>query len=366
MVKRKIMLILVCVVVGYAAQVLFAIEGPSKKASVSNKPNVAMQAFELRMTGHTKEAIELLTKTIAEGSGNATSQFELARCYFWTVMHETESPTLTLKQKQQAMKGKLLSSKKAIQKALKADSKNPRYHFWAGIIGTCDTIYNAHSIWTIPGLPFDAIGTIKNYEKAVKLKPDYHQARHNLMGLYDRLPWFCGGNKSKAKKQLEQLEKLGPVYGAKARCEIQPRKQPEEKIAIWQKVVDAHPENAKAHAGLADAYMNAGKMDKASVHVDKAIMLDPSCNIKLLACARRFSALKKYKQAEQALYRFLESEPQPSVPLRAYAFRRLAGLKNKQGLNQEAEELKKQANQLDPVSIPSIRWLSVEDLLMAP
>ena len=328
--------------------------------------SIAGQAFELRMTGHTKEAIELLTKDIADGSANASVQFELARCYFWTMMHETESPNLTLKQKQQAMKGKLQSSKKAIQKAIKADPKNPRYHYWAGIIGTSNTIYDAHSIWTMPGLPFDSIGTINHYEKAVKLKNDYYQARQNLMGLYDRLPWFCGGNKSKAKKQLKQLEKLGSVYGARASCEIHPRKQPEEKIAIWQKVVDAHPENAKAHAGLANAYMNAKKMDKASVHVDKSIMLDPSCNISLLEYARRFSAMKKYKKAEQTLNSFLESKSQPQIPLRAYALRMLAKVKDKQGLHQEAEELKKQAHQLDPVNIPSIRWLPVEDLFTAP
>jgi tetratricopeptide (TPR) repeat protein len=342
-----------------------ALTVPAFSAAATNK-NIASQAFELRTTGHTEEAIDLLTRTIAEDTGNARSQFELARCYFWTMMHGTESGDLTLKQKQQAMKGKLLSSKKAIQKAIKTDPENARYHFWAGIIGTYNAIYDAHSIWTIPSLPFDSIATFNNYEKAVKLKPDYHQARQNLMGLYDRLPWFCGGNKSKAKKQLEKLEKLDPVYGARARCEIQPYKQPEEMIAIWQKVADAYPENAKAHAGLADAYMSAEKMDKASVHIDKAIALDPSCNISLLEYARRFSASKKYIKAEQVLNRFLESKPQPPVPLRAYAFRKIAKLKDKQGLHQEAEKLKKQAHQLDPVNVPSIRWLPVEDLLTAP
>ena len=187
-------------------------QGCSKydKSGNVNSVNVAAQAFELRMAGRVNEAIELLEKAVAADPENGPAQFELARDYFSTTMDSVERTEGTLKQKQKAMKDRLRSAQKAIEKAIKADSDNPRFHYWAGKIGTYSTVYDAHFIWTMPAVPLRSIDAIKSYEKAIKLKPDFYQARDELIGLYDRLPWYCGGNKSKARKHAKKLEQMAP------------------------------------------------------------------------------------------------------------------------------------------------------------
>ncbi|MFC1676362.1 hypothetical protein ACFL3G_04790 [Planctomycetota bacterium] len=263
--KRKIMFGLVCAIVGLAG---CALSGESVKLSAVNDPNeaaVAMQAFELRMAGNVDKAIELLKKAVAEYPGNGPAQFELARDYFCTLMDRVEHTEGTLKQRKKAMKKQLTLAEKAIKKAVKADPANPRYHYWAGRIGTYNVVYDAHSIWTMPAVPVDSINVIKSYEKAIMLKPDFHQARQELMGLYDRLPWYCGGNKSKAQEHAKKLEQMDPIYGARARCEIRPRKSPEEKTAIWK----------VALRELADIERKHGNNDRAQALEKQAKELDP-------------------------------------------------------------------------------------------
>ncbi|MFH1614407.1 MAG: tetratricopeptide repeat protein [Planctomycetota bacterium] len=178
-----------------------------------NDMDIAIQAFELRMEGRVDEAMELLEKTVAANPENAPAQFELARVHFCTTMDSVGRTEGTLKQKQKAMKDKLRFAQKAIEQAVKADPDNPRYHYWAGKIGTYNAVYDAHFIWTMPAVPIRSINFIKSYEKAIMLKPDFYQARHELIGLYERLPWYCGGNKHKAEYHAKKLEQMEPESG---------------------------------------------------------------------------------------------------------------------------------------------------------
>jgi tetratricopeptide (TPR) repeat protein len=331
----------------------------------SNSVSIATQAFELRMTGQVEKAMKILEAEAAANPKNAEALFELSRDRFCTIMNDVEGSEGTLKQKQKAMKDKLQSAQKAIKQAIKADPDNARYHYWAGIIGMYNLVYDAHFIWTMPAMPFDSSNMMASYEKAIDIKPDFHQARLTLMGCYDRLPWYCGGNQSKAEQHAKKLEQMDPVYGAKARCEIRPKKTPEEKIAIWEKVAAKLPNNADAHEGLADAYMNAGKIDKAIVHIDKALELDTSCRMILLDLARYYSSSKEYDNAEKAICHFTDSEPKPPIVLQACALRQLAGIKKRQGNNDEAQILEKKADELDPTNLPPIQHVPA-DLFVAP
>ena len=202
---------------------------PAKKPLESN---VAMQAFELRMAGKVDKAVELLEKAVAEDPGNGPAQFELARDYFCTTTDCVERTEGTLKQKQKAMKKQLTSAQKAIKRAIKANPDNPRYHYWAGRISTYNVVYDAHFVWTMPAVPIHSINAIKNYEKAVKLKPDFYQARHELIGLYDRLPWYCGGNKSKAREHAKKLNQTEPESGDDDLL-VAPSEQMKARIGIY-------------------------------------------------------------------------------------------------------------------------------------
>lgn len=263
--KKRIILVLVCLVVGLVESV-WGGQSAKQVPKKCSDPNVAMRAFELRMAGQVAEAIELLEKAVAANPANGPAQFELARVHFYTTMDSVERTEGTLKQKQKAMKDKLRSAKKAIEKAIKADPANPRYHYWAGKIGTYNVVYDAHFIWTMPMVPIHSGSVIKSYEKAIKLKPDFYQARQELIGLYERLPWYCGGNKSKAEKHAKKLEQMEPE-SSDDDLMVAPPKHMKTRLGIYDSRAVAV---AYAHSDWNDKRLKAkmAEMEKAKAEGD--------------------------------------------------------------------------------------------------
>lgn len=212
--------------------------------------------------------------------------------------------------------------------------------------------------------------TVESFKRAVELKPDFHEARLSLMGCYDRLPWYCGGSKSKAKEQAGKLEQADAVYGARALCELRPVKKRAEIIDIWTKVVTKFPDNAAAHAGLARVYMHNGDlpaedMEKAEEHIKKALELDPSKSRILLDLAWHYGQSKQLKKAEKAVRDYLEINSAGSASMRAYALRWLGLAQKMQGKDDEGKETLKKARQLDKYLWPT-RVPPPEDLFVAP
>lgn len=232
MAKRKTLIVLFCMIVGLAKMIFAEPLNNSTNSGDVNNVNIATQAFELRIEGKVDEALKLLEKAVATNPADGPAQFELARVHFCTTMDTVGETEGTLKQKQKAMKSKLTLAQKAIEKAIKADPANPRYHYWAGKIGTYLTVYDAHFITTMPAVPIRSINFLKSYEKAIKLKPDFYRARKELIGLYERLPWYCGGSKSKAKEHAKQLEQLEPEPQEDDLL-IPPPKQAKTRVGIY-------------------------------------------------------------------------------------------------------------------------------------
>jgi len=159
---------------------------------------------------------------------------------------------------------------------------------------------------------------------------------------------------------------MDPVYGAKARCEIQPRKTSKERTAIWEKVVADLPNSPGAHAGLAREYMRKRAWGRAAAHVDQTLRLDPSRAIILLELGVRYRrATKHFKEAEEAIQRYMRLVPPPPAALRAYALRELARIHRQQGSQKTAEALTKQANKLEPGRLSPI-WPQPADMYVAP
>ncbi len=354
MAKRKIIFVLLCVLLGLAEAVLAEPSNTSIDANDVNEENIAMRAFDLRMAGKVDEAKELLEKAAAEKPKDASIQFELARIYFYI---SSETLDLDLAQK-------------TIEKAVELKPDNARFHYWSGEIAMYNGIIKMRDFWGRLAMPGQMKKAVRHFKRAVELKPDFHQARLELMGMYDRLPWYCGGNKSKAKKQVEKLEQMNAVYGARGRCEIRPRKSRAEKIALWQEVVTKFPDNAAAHAGLARVYMHNGDfpaedMEKAGRHIKKALELDLSKSRILLDLAWHYGQGKQLEKAEKAIRDYLEIESVGPASMRAYALRWLGLAQKMKGKNEESKETLKKASQLDKYLWPT-RVPPPEDLFVAP
>lgn len=322
---------------------------------------IAARAFYLRMNGSLSDAIDLL-----EDSDDPAAQFELARCYMVNMKVQCKNDALTTEQKKKTIKQQIDLAHKAISKAIKADASNRRYYYQAGIIDTFRAVYDAHSVWTIAGLPAGSISSINNYKKAVRLDPDFHKARQNLMGLYDRLPWYCGGSKDDAEKQLKILMEKDVVYGARAQCEIRPRKKPEQKVEIWKKAVEQLPDDPAVHYELACAYINAKQNEDARIHINKAIELDVSADTMLLAYADACRRVNEFQKARQLIEQYLNSEPDPSRLHKAKAYRILAKVMKQQGDPEKEHVLRDLAGELDPYDIMSQNRIDADDLFTAP
>ena len=330
-------------------------------ASEEADTSVVMKAYDLRLVGQIDEAIKLISD-----SDDSVAQFELARCYFTQLQVGIENDQLSIEQKKQFIIDTIKLGDCAISKAIKVDPTNSRYYYWAGMINTLEAVYNAHSVWTAAGLPIESIKAINDYEKAVKIDPNNHRARQNLMGLYDRLPWFCGGSQEKAQKQYEILTLKDDLFAARAQCEIHPRKKPDQKIAIWQKVLKEYPDAPLAQEGMSLAYLAAGQLDKAWAHIEKTIQLDSSFSPLLLEYSKKCKRDKQYALAEKAIVQFMSTEPKPAIILQAAALRMLADVKECQDDKDSANDLRNRADKLCPANITALRWDSYYDLFTRP
>ncbi len=334
------------------------------------KPDIATRAFELRLAGKVGQARKLLEKAVKENPENARAQFELARDCFYMMMGPRVAGPGQRKAISKALDRNLKQARTAIMQAIKIEPDNPRYRYWAGKIYSYTAIDQSHSLLGNIFLPRNSKIAIQNYAKAVELKPDFHQARLELMGCYDRLPKNCGGDKAKAQQQARILQESDPVYGALARCEIQPRKTRKEKIEIWEKVLAKEPDNPDACLGLArellrDGDMSEDDMKKCLQCIDKALKLDPSKGEILLDLAQHYRR-RQPEKAGQTIERYLHLSPRPAVAMQALAMRELALIYQAQGKNNQAEIVRKKADELDPTNWPSFRWRPPADMFLTP
>lgn len=340
-----------------ATLLVMSIEASSDDA---NSPCVAIQAYELRMAGKLDEAQELLN----ENSKDAKAYFELSRVHFIRIYVEMSDDTREVKECHQAMKQHMANAEAAIEQAIKIDSQNPRYHYFNGVIAMYEGVSDMHSVWTMAGGTVKIADMLKHYEKALEIRPDYHQARLMVLGLYDRLPWYRGGDKQKAKQYAEQLKAMDDVYGAYAECELRCNDK-KDKVAIWREVVSKQPDSAAAHKGLGMELLDDGQLGQAVDEIEKTLKLDNSRSILLLHLARAYKKSGKLNEAEEYIQRYLDYDPKPAGIYRAHALRRLAKIKKQQGQNDSAESLFKQADEITKADI-DLRGLETIDLDKVP
>lgn len=287
--------------------------------------NVAQQAFQLRLAGRSDQAESLLREAIAKKPDATGLHEELARTLYYHM--------------------ELDAAQQAIDKARQLAPENARCHYLAGMIAT----YNA--IRKYRGGDQQAVAdqmkrAVDNFTQAIKLKPDYSEARLHLIQVYANNPAHLSGDKAKAKEHVRYLEKTDPVYGAQGRCSLE--RDAQAQVMLCQATVTDHPQDSRAHERLGVAYMHAGDLDQASDAIYKAAALAPQRSRVLFELALSAAQKKQYTRAEKALKDWLGSTPKPPVPLQAYIHGALGQLAHMQGDVEKGRELRTQAKELDP------------------
>jgi len=305
--------------------------------------NIAGDAYKLRMQGKVDDARILLEKTIRENPGDAAANYELAR----TMMHIALGNPRRLTES-------LAEAQRCMAKAEEDDPNNVIYPFFDGHVAL---------LQAYPSIMQDRSDAKKRvarlcgaFELALKLKPDYRQAMLYLVEIYGTLPQNQGGDKAKAEKYATQLEGLDAVFGAKARSILMPG--PANNIDYWQTVLKQHEGDADVLEELGKAYLRADNVDDAVACFEKAIKIDPGRAYLFLDLSiyHTWSAMqaengselfrKAVASGDAAVTRYLDSNP--VLPMRAYALGVQYKYKAHSGHRQQADELLKQAQALDP------------------
>jgi tetratricopeptide (TPR) repeat protein len=129
------------------------------------------------------------------------------------------------------------------EQAIKSSPQNAEYHRWLGRAYGAKA-EQSHSF-------FLARKVKKAFEMAVTLDPLNISARRDLMEYLVEAPWIVGGDKDKAKQQIEFINKLDPIEGRLAQAAFfSAEKKWKEAQIEYLAALDQRP-------GKIDAYMEA-------------------------------------------------------------------------------------------------------------
>jgi len=333
MTKKKNVLAGLC-----AAMVLglCILAGVAKGETDSRK--VASDAYKLRMQGKVDEARTLLEQAIKDNPHNAAAYYELAR----TKVH------MALHGEPQLREERIREAQQSIERAIENDPNNVIYPFFEGHIALFQVYMSSTKE--------NAARLCGAFESALKLKPDYRQAMLYLVEIYGTLPEDKGGDKSKTEQYAKQLEGMDKVFGAKARSVLLPGEA--NRVDYWQNVLKNNEGNADVLEELGKAYLGIDKVNDAALCFEKAAKINPEKTLLFLDLSiyHTWSAMaagndsellhKALTSGDAAVTKYLDSKP--VLPMQAYALGVQYKYKHHLGYKEQADELLKRAEALDP------------------
>lgn len=296
-------------------------------------------AYELRMKGETDNARAMLQNILDRDPSDGMAHYELAR--------------LKLAQMLGGGDVEIDSIIHSARQAVKADSQNVAFAFMEAV---------TRFVQAFMALMQEAENARKlvdeataSFERVLLLKPDYHEARMQLIEFYSALPEDMGGNKEKAAAHARELEKMDWFFAAQAGEIMKPEES--SRTDYWQKVLKERTGDLRVKKQLGLAYLEEGKLDEARTLFDEVTKSDPSCNTLMLDMARyhlyqvmwdRSKADEELPKAQAAIREYLSMEPAPIAPLKAWALGNLARIHFFSGQEEEGKKLMAEATALDP------------------
>jgi tetratricopeptide (TPR) repeat protein len=334
MAAKKTVLTGLCAVVVLGLCVL---AGAAKGETESKK--VAADAYKLRMQGKVDDARVLLEQAIQENPHNAAAHYELARTKLHMALGRGDPKKL---------EERIRDAQQSIVKAIENDPNNVIYPFFEGHIALFQVYISStkESVARLCGA----------FESALKLKPDYRQAMLYLVEIYGTIPEDKGGDKSKAEQYAKQLEGMDKVFGAKARSILLPGEA--NRVDYWQNVLKDNEGNADVLEELGKAYLGADNVNDAALCFEKAAKISPEKSLLFmdLSIYHTWAAMragndstllqKAIASGDAAVTKYLDCKP--VLPMQAYALGVQYKYKAHSGHKEQADELLKKAETLDP------------------
>ena len=304
--------------------------------------SIVQQAYELRMNGQADSAKVLLEQIIAEDSTNAAAWYEIAR----TKHH------MGLGNPRELMSG-IADIQQTVQNAVDYDPDNVIYQYYKGYIDYFNLYIGIQTGNENVSEGFTKV--VESYKSVLILKPDYHEAKLFLVELFANIQSDMGGDSAKAEKYSQELEGEDVVFGAKAREIVMP--EDANYIEFWQKIEEEQMDNANVHEALGKAYLYNDNIEEATKCFEKAISLNSKKNILYVDLGRYFlmQAMQNPVKLDsltplinKAFETYLNSQPEPINPLKAFVIGTLAMIKFRTGDEEGGNKLYEEAMILDP------------------
>ena len=302
--------------------------------------NIMVQkAYELRMEGKVDEALALLDVALEQDSTNALANLEKYRLLVYMLIGKAEID---------------MDMDDVMAYIENAATYSPDNVVIAYEKAVATFLYAYMFMKEGEGNPKEAVDAIiVDFEGVLELQPGHPQALLYLVEIYSQLPPNMGGDLEKAKHYAGLLKESDEYYAAKAELML----NPQDELAFWLEYAENHEQSIEILKEIGTAYLYEEDPDNAETIYRQAIQLDDSENILLLNLARYYQFLAMTGEAKpdsvfpiSARYIdwYLESEPAPIIPMKAYAM----GMKVKVLMfadkKEEGQALKEQAKALDP------------------
>jgi tetratricopeptide (TPR) repeat protein len=241
----------------------------------------------------------------------------------------------------------------SINKAVRNDSENVTYAYYKAIAYFLNAfIAMQQEQDKVKPLVTE---TCIEFEKVLKLKPDYYEAMMYLVEIYGMLPKDMGGDSVKAFAYAEKLAKMNRYFGARAKAALLPENS--DLVKYWENHLAADKKNPEFLMEIGKAYLFKEDPKNAEKYFDEAIKQDPSKNILILDMARyhmykvmqnKDLAKTELPVEKKYLETYLKSTPAPIIPLKAYAMGLLVRVDMFLGNQAQAEKLIEETKALDP------------------
>jgi tetratricopeptide (TPR) repeat protein len=196
------------------------------------------------------------------------------------------------------------------EKALAADPKNPRYHLQMADV-TGEDAGNASFLKQISlGRRFK-----KEVDTVVALDPKDTAAHVYLIQYYFMAPSIIGGDKNRARQIPDDIMKVDPVQGYRAKAMVARMDGHADQIeALCLKEVEAGPNNYQAHIELGNYYFNNGKFAEAEAQAGEGLRIDRGRVAAHSLLAASLAREKKWPELETALGQAEKDDPDNLMP----------------------------------------------------
>jgi tetratricopeptide (TPR) repeat protein len=262
------------------------------------------------------------------------------------------------------------SAEDYLDKAIKLDDSNSRYHYWLG--NTKGMRAQQGGVLKAPGR---AKACKREYERALELKPENIDARFGLMQYYMQAPGLFGGDKDEARLQADTIAYYDTLKGYLARATIfehidedYPKTEKEYTEAIARDTLNLAPyfwygrflagrdrydeaeslayrglaidsSEVNIYYSLADIYVHQERYGEALRCYEQILTLDSTDLLAVYQTAKTLlMAETDLNRGEAFFKKYLNSKLKGYWPDKAGAHWRLAMVYNKQGRYEQARD----------------------------